>query len=191
MDKAVIVIKRIYTPLGTMTGGATEQGICLLEFEDETLVKSGLADLKRLLNRSTVEGENMHILQLEEELTEYFNGKRRSFTVSLHTPGTAFQNLVWDMLKEIPYGETRSYQQQAIRLGQIKAIRAVASANAHNRIAIIIPCHRVIGKNGSLTGYAGGLERKRALLNHERQHAPLKDLFSGIDLKTCVSSLER
>jgi len=89
----------------------------------------------------------------------------------LHTPGTDFQKSVWKILQEIPYGETRSYKQQAIALGNPKAIRAVASANGHNRISIIIPCHRVIGSDGSLTGYGGGLHRKKWLLDFEKANS--------------------
>jgi len=90
--------------------------------------------------------------------------------VLFRSPGTEFQNEVWQCLQKIPYGETHSYQQQAEIIERPKAVRAVASANGHNRIAIVIPCHRVIGKDGSLTGYAGGLERKRWLLEHEKKH---------------------
>lgn len=89
----------------------------------------------------------------------------------MHTPGTTFQNLAWECLMQIPYRETRSYQQQAAVVGCPNAVRAVASANGLNKIALVIPCHRVIGKNGKLTGYGGGLERKQWLLDHEKQHA--------------------
>ena len=98
-------------------------------------------------------------------------GKRSDFSVPLDTPGTDFQNVVWKALKQIPCGETASYQYQATLIGNPKAVRAVASANGANRISIIIPCHRVIGKDGSLTGYGGGLERKRWLLDHEHKIA--------------------
>ena len=101
-------------------------------------------------------------------LIHIFDGKRIQFQVKLHTPGTDFQNEVWNALHHIPYGSTTSYGEQAKRINRPTATRAVASANGHNRIAIIIPCHRVIGKDGSLTGYGGGLERKKWLLDFEK-----------------------
>ncbi|UCD60965.1 MAG: methylated-DNA--[protein]-cysteine S-methyltransferase [Flavobacteriaceae bacterium] len=101
------------------------------------------------------------------QLNEYFEGKRRNFDLLLYPEGTEFQKKVWSLLSEIPYGKTVSYLELSKRLGDVKAIRAVASANGKNPLWIIIPCHRVIGSDGSLTGYAGGLHRKKWLLNHE------------------------
>ena len=101
------------------------------------------------------------------QLNEYFEGKRRNFDLLLNPEGTEFQKKVWSLLSEIPYGKTVSYLELSKRLGDVKAIRAVASANGKNPLWIIIPCHRVIGSDGSLTGYAGGLHRKKWLLNHE------------------------
>jgi O-6-methylguanine DNA methyltransferase len=105
------------------------------------------------------------------ELDAYFKGALKKFTVPLDLQGSDFQKKVWMELLTIPYGETRSYEQQTTRLGDLKAIRAVASANGKNRIAIVVPCHRVIGKNGSLTGYAGGLDKKLWLLDFESKHS--------------------
>lgn len=101
------------------------------------------------------------------ELTEYFDGKRQTFGVKIKPVGTEFQLRVWDMLKEIPFGKTISYSDLAIRLGDLKVIRAAGTANGKNKIPIIIPCHRVIGKDGSLVGFAGGLDIKEKLLRHE------------------------
>lgn len=101
------------------------------------------------------------------QLEEYFKGERASFNLTVNPKGTAFQKKVWKKLLEIPYGKTRSYLEQSKALGDVKAIRAVASANGKNPIWIIIPCHRVIGSDGSLTGYAGGIWRKKWLLAHE------------------------
>jgi len=101
------------------------------------------------------------------QLEEYFQKKRTNFNLKLNPQGTEFQKQVWQSLQQIPYGTTRSYQKQSIALGDVKAIRAVASANGKNPLWIVVPCHRVIGSNGSLTGYAGGLWRKRWLLEHE------------------------
>ncbi len=170
-DKSVILISRLTTPLGPMFVCATDKGICLLEFTDRRMLETEFRDLQNRLNAVILSGENEHILQLKKELAEYFEGRRTDFTVPLHTPGTEFQNQVWNELQHIPYGQTRSYQEQAERLNNPKAVRAVASTNGHNRVAIVIPCHRVIGKDGSLTGYAGGLDRKKWLLEHELKHA--------------------
>jgi methylated-DNA-[protein]-cysteine S-methyltransferase len=101
------------------------------------------------------------------QLAEYFNGKRDSFSLTVNPQGTEFQKKVWKSLLKIPYGKTKSYLAQSKTLGDVKAIRAVAAANGKNPIWIIIPCHRVIGTNGSLTGYAGGIWRKKWLLAHE------------------------
>ncbi|MBK8490884.1 MAG: bifunctional transcriptional activator/DNA repair protein Ada [Saprospirales bacterium] len=169
-DKTVILISRYTSPLGPMFVCATDKGICLLEFTDRRMLETEFQDLQKRLNGVILAGENEHTKQLEKELQEYFEGARKEFSVPLHTPGTEFQNLVWELLQEIPYGETRSYQEQAVRLNKPSAVRAVASANGHNRISILIPCHRVIGKDGNLTGYGGGLERKRWLLEHEKIH---------------------
>lgn len=168
IQKKVILINRITTPIGPMFACATDKGLCLLEFVDRRMLETEFKDLQRRLNASIIVGENNHIQQAKKELSEYFNHQRQVFDVPLHTPGTDFQNSVWQGLLKIPYGQTRSYQEQANAIGNPKAIRAVASANGFNRIAIIIPCHRVIGKDGNLRGYGGGLERKRWLLSHEQ-----------------------
>ncbi|WP_373057295.1 methylated-DNA--[protein]-cysteine S-methyltransferase [Zunongwangia sp. H14] len=101
------------------------------------------------------------------QLNEYFEGKRKNFSLKLNPSGTSFQRKVWKALQEIPFGKTWSYQELSRQLGDVKAIRAVASANGKNPLWIVIPCHRVIGSDGSLTGYAGGLHRKKWLLEHE------------------------
>jgi len=167
ISQQVIVINRLTTPLGPMFICATDKGICLLEFIDRVRLETEFKDIQRLLKARIIAGENAHIKQAKKELKEYFEGERIVFSVSLDTPGTEFQNSVWGHLKNIPYGETVSYQQQADKLQKPKAVRAVASANGLNRVAIIIPCHRVISKNGHLTGYGSGLERKKWLLEHE------------------------
>lgn len=173
-DKNIILITRLTTPIGPMYACATNEGVCLLEFTDRRMLETEFEDLQRRLNATIIAGENEHLIQLKKELSEYFDGKRKEFTIKLHTPGSVFQQSVWKELKQIPYGETRSYQQQAVALKNPNAVRAVASANGMNRIAIVIPCHRVIGKNGHLTGYGGGLERKKWLLDHERKYTLTK-----------------
>ena len=125
--------------------------------------------MKYLTNRGAEEGSCPVLAQLRSELDEYFAGTRTVFTVPYRLYGTAFQCLVWDRLKEIPYGQTVTYGQLAACLGRPKASRAVGGANHRNPISIVIPCHRVIGANGHLTGYGGGLERKAFLLALERR----------------------
>lgn len=165
--KQVIDLTRIETPLGPMFACAAEAGICLLEFTDRRMLETEFKTLTKLFNASIVQGTNKHFQLLEKELGEYFDGKRTTFTVPLVTPGTVFQQAVWKELQTIPYSTTRSYKQQATALGKPEAVRAVANANGMNRICIIIPCHRVIGDNGNLTGYGGGLWRKKWLLDLE------------------------
>ncbi|NML22070.1 methylated-DNA--[protein]-cysteine S-methyltransferase [Pseudoflavitalea sp. G-6-1-2] len=167
-NKQVVNITRIETPLGSMFACASEQGICLLEFTDRKMLETELKAIARLLNANIIQGANVHFDQLRSELEEYFSGKRTQFTVPLHAPGTAFQQSVWDELITIPFGTTRSYKQQAIHLNRPEAIRAVAGANGMNRISILIPCHRVIGEDGHLTGYGGGIYRKKWLLDFEK-----------------------
>ena len=162
-----ILIHPIKTPLGDMLVGATPHGICLLEFAEQPLIETELKDLQRLLKSDLVIGKNAHTHHAKAELKNYFDGKIKKFTVPLVTPGSTFRTSVWDFLKTVPYGKTLSYQVQAEGLGNVLAVRAVASANGANRISIIIPCHRIISKSGSLGGYAGGLERKKWLLDHE------------------------
>jgi len=169
-NKIVIDLTRFETPLGTMFAGATEKGICLLEFTDRRMLETEFKQLTKLLNATIVQGENPHFAVLHSQLNEYFEGKRTAFTFPLVTPGSAFQQAVWKELQNIPYGSTRSYKQQAIALKNPDAVRAVANANGMNRIAIVIPCHRVIGTDGSLTGYGGGLWRKKWLLDLENEY---------------------
>ena len=170
-DKAVINIVRFTTPLGPMFACATVEGLCLLEFTNRKMLETEFRDLTKRLNAVILPGPNAFLDQVQLQMKEYFDGCRKEFSIPLHTPGTDFQNAVWKKLNEILYGETRSYKKQAEHLGKPDAVRAVASANGMNRIAIIIPCHRVIGKDGNLTGYAGGLARKKWLLDHEKKNS--------------------
>jgi AraC family transcriptional regulator, regulatory protein of adaptative response / methylated-DNA-[protein]-cysteine methyltransferase len=168
---SLITVTRILTPLGPMLAGATEEGVCLLEFIDRRMLETQLKRLNTFLHTTCVPGTSPHFEQLNGQLKEYFDGTRTSFDLPLVLPGTPFQQSVWKGLLAIPYGTTRSYQEQAEFLGAPKAVRAVAKANGDNRISIIIPCHRVIGKDGRLVGYGGGLWRKEYLLRHERLKA--------------------
>jgi AraC family transcriptional regulator of adaptative response/methylated-DNA-[protein]-cysteine methyltransferase len=167
-DEATIFLTHIETPIGTMVACAVEHGLCLLEFADRPTLDKQFASIKKLFNGQIVEGESSYFEMLRQQLSEYFERKRKVFSIPLVTPGTDFQQLVWKELQKVPYGITRTYKQQSIALNNLEAIRAVASANGMNRIAIIIPCHRIVGNNGDLTGYAGGLWRKQWLLDFER-----------------------
>lgn len=167
MEK-IVDLKRIETRLGTMIACANENGICMLEFSDRKALPTELKEISKHFDANIVQGENPHFKTLEKELEEYFEGKLKDFIVPLAPVGTDFQKKVWEILRTIPYGTTRSYQQQADILGNPKAVRAVANANGLNKISIIIPCHRVIGTNGRLTGYSGGIWRKQKLLELEK-----------------------
>lgn len=164
-----ILVDLIDTPVGRMVVCATGQGICLLEFLKDEATQINFSYLEKRLNGRVVTGTNRHIVQVKQELNEYFSGERIHFDVSLNLMGTEFQLLVWEALRKIPFGKTTTYLQQAVNIGNDKAVRAVASANGKNKIAIIIPCHRVIGANGKLSGYAWGIDRKKWLLNFEKK----------------------
>jgi AraC family transcriptional regulator, regulatory protein of adaptative response / methylated-DNA-[protein]-cysteine methyltransferase len=167
----IINMTEFSTPLGPMLAGATLEGICLLEFTNRIRLEKEFSELQRLLNATMQPGRNQHLDQLEKELKEYFEGTRKSFSVPLHTPGNEFAQTVWKTLQEIPYGKTCSYKEQAEMMKNPKAIRAIASTNGRNRLAIIIPCHRVIGSDGNMTGYAAGIDKKKWLLKFERENS--------------------
>ncbi len=146
----------INTPLGFLLAVADDYGLISLEFTDE---------------QNTVQSSsNPFLEQAKAELTDYFAGSRKVFTVPFTLSGTEFQQHAWRALQTIPYGQTKSYQEQSELIGNPKAVRAIGLANGKNPISIIVPCHRVIGKNGTLTGYGGGLWRKKWLLEHEKQY---------------------
>jgi AraC family transcriptional regulator of adaptative response/methylated-DNA-[protein]-cysteine methyltransferase len=163
-----IVATLLSTPIGVFVAAATPEGVCLFEFVDRPALLGQAAALRRWFDEPIVPGSNAHLERLREELAQYFGGTRQRFEVPLAIAGTSFQRAVWDRLLAIPYGETRSYEEIAIELGRPGAQRAVGRANGENRIAIIIPCHRVIRSDGHLGGYGGGLWRKRFLLERER-----------------------
>jgi AraC family transcriptional regulator of adaptative response/methylated-DNA-[protein]-cysteine methyltransferase len=167
----MITTTKIDTELGIMIAGAVDDGICLLEFSDRRMLNTEYKDLAKHFNTTIGEGESRHFKELLKQLKGYFEGTLKEFSVPIVTPGTDFQKAVWKELMNIPYGTTRSYQEQSNALGKPESIRAVANANGMNRISIIIPCHRVIGSDGHLTGYGGGLKRKKWLLDHEKKHS--------------------
>lgn len=164
---SLITINRITTPLGPMMVGVTNEGLCLLEFTDRKMIETQLETLKKRMGSEMVTGKHSVIEMVDLQLREYFDGKRKTFEIPLVVPGTDFQIKAWDALTKIPFGITRSYKQQASVVGNVKAVRAVARANGENRISIIVPCHRIIGSDGSIVGYGGGIHRKQWLLKHE------------------------
>jgi len=164
----VVLLDWFESPIGPLLAGATADGVCLLEFAEPARLPAQIAMLARLFDAPVLPGSNAHLRLLGSELATYFAGRLQQFTVPLLYPGTPFQRKVWEALLAIPHGETRSYEQIAIAAGSPRAVRAVGSANGRNRIAIVIPCHRVVNKSGSLGGYGGGLRRKEFLLELER-----------------------
>ena len=169
-----IIIEMIESPLGPLLAGASDEGICLLEYTDRRMLEHNLKTLRQRFDCGVVPGEHQLLDRLRFELSEYFDGRRREFTLPLLPRGTPFQEKVWRELRNIPLGTTIPYDELARRIGQPTAQRAVARANGMNRINILIPCHRVIGKDGSLTGYGGGLWRKRLLLDLEQRGPQLQ-----------------
>ncbi len=158
----------IESPLGPLIAAAVDEGLCLLEFTDRRMLEAQLKRLRRCFDRPALEGDHPHLAQLRRELAEYFAGTRQRFEVPLHAPGSDFEQRVWRELQRVPCGETRSYVELARAIGAPKAARAVGRANGMNRLAIVIPCHRVIRDDGSVGGYGGGKWRKERLLRLER-----------------------
>lgn len=172
MTETTITLTVFQTPLGEMHAAATNEGICLLEFPGPDRWERELDQLKKLLKANVEEGYHSRLTELQRQLKEYFDGNRTTFELELQIKGTPFQEKVWRQLLWIPYGTTRSYRQIAEALEKPGSVRAVGHANGLNRLAIIVPCHRVIGADGDLTGYGGGLWRKRWLLEHELKNCP-------------------
>lgn len=174
----------IPSPLGDLIAVANGSHLVMLEFADSIALEKKLTVLGVGISsfwtqwriqkhgsfaRAQDDSENPILIQTRQELSEYFAWTRREFTIPLAPRGTEFQQKAWKALESIPYWETRSYQEEAILAGNPKAVRAIGGANNRNPIVIIIPCHRVIGKDGSLTGYGGWMERKIWLLEHEKR----------------------
>jgi methylated-DNA-[protein]-cysteine S-methyltransferase len=159
------VFKRVASPVGTLTLAATGDGVAAILWENDppgrVRLTLGVEDPQHPL-----------LVETERQLAEYFAGRRMVFTLALDVCGTPFQRRVWEALRTIPYGETRSYTQIAAQIGSPRAVRAVGAANGRNPLSIVAPCHRVLGAHGDLTGFAGGLEVKARLLAHEVRHRP-------------------
>jgi AraC family transcriptional regulator, regulatory protein of adaptative response / methylated-DNA-[protein]-cysteine methyltransferase len=164
-----IRLSMIESPLGPLVTGAVEKGICLLEFGDRRSLEAQAEALRARSGLSAAFSPHPHLERLEVELAEYFAGRRRNFDLPIAEPGTPFQERVWAALREIPYGKTWSYAELARAIGDPKAVRAVAQANGRNRIAILVPCHRVVGADGGIGGYGGGVWRKKRLLEIEAE----------------------
>lgn len=163
-----IALSWIESPLGPLIAGATDDGVVLLEFTDRRMLERQMMILQRRLERPLVHGPHEYLDAVARELSAYFGGSRTTIDVPVATTGTRFQERVWDVVRGIPFGETRTYGHIAAELGGTATTRAVGTANGMNRIAIFVPCHRVVRADGSLGGYGGGLWRKRRLLDLER-----------------------
>lgn len=164
---AVLNVARFDTPVGKMLAVFASDGLCLLEFADQLNLQRELNRLHAVLQANFSWQKSVYHETLQQELADYFAGRLKTFATPLHIIGTDFQQQAWQVLQTIPYGATLSYKEQARQLGNTRAVRAVAAANGQNKISIIIPCHRIIGSDGRLTGYAGGLARKKFLLDLE------------------------
>ena len=171
MPEKLLVLQRFDSPLGQMVMVARNNQICRIDFETLSYQPFDSKALERKGSR-IVEQETEVLAEAQRQLEEYFGGKRFEFDLPLAPEGTTFQQQAWQALREIPYGETRSYQQQAERLGDARFARAVGHANGRNPISIIVPCHRVLGKNGKLTGFASGVDKKAKLLELETRYRP-------------------
>lgn len=165
--------QKLATPIGPMFAVAEDRGLVLCEFHDRPMLPTQLRRVERICRGKPVPGAHPVLEQTQRELDEYFLGQRETFTIPLVLDGTPFQSSVWHQLLTIPFGKTVSYDEIARRLERPGGARAVGRANGDNRIAIIVPCHRVINGDGSLAGYGGGKRRKRWLLAHERRGVQL------------------
>lgn len=170
--KELTVLKAdwIDTPLGPMIAIADEKGLYLLEFVNRRGLEKEIEKLRQKIKAAIIPGITKPIKSIQKELKQYFSGTLTSFKTDTYQIGSPFQKRVWHALKAIPYGETRSYSEIAKSLDNTGAIRAIGAANGANQIALVIPCHRVIQKDGKLGGYGGGVARKKWLLEHEKRY---------------------
>lgn len=173
VDKVEDIVKKVYysevdTEIGILTVAKTDNGVCWINFgSNEDTLYQLKAWTKRWLNTDQLTKSDNELSEVKNQLIDYFTGKRKVFDLSLDIYGTSFQKLVWENLLNIPYGEVRSYKDIAAIINSPKSVRAVGGANQNNPLPIIMPCHRVIGSNGNLVGYAGGIDVKRSLLELE------------------------
>ncbi|MGJ9385635.1 methylated-DNA--[protein]-cysteine S-methyltransferase [Salipaludibacillus sp. CF4.18] len=156
------------SPIGILTVVQSSKGVCFIEFGSASDTSTSInMKLRKLQINATLLNESPPLKMVEEQLCAYFNGELKDFRLPLDLIGTRFQKLVWEKVASIPYGVTKSYKQIATEIGSPKAVRAIGGANNRNPVPIIIPCHRVIGTNGSMVGYGGGLDKKEILLRLE------------------------
>jgi methylated-DNA-[protein]-cysteine S-methyltransferase len=163
-----INIQYYKTKIGKLILGSFDDKLCILDFEYRKMRKIVNSRIKKNLQAEFVEQDTQVLRETRKQLDEYFNGYRKAFDIPLLMAGTDFQKSVWNALIEVPYGETSTYLQLAKDIGGEKSVRAVASANGANAIVLIIPCHRIIGSDGGLIGYGGGLPVKKRLLKLEQ-----------------------
>lgn len=164
-----IAWRRVQTPLGELKIGAAAEGVMVADWVHTLEAQQTVPSQSPFTMQANRELAELWAEQAAAELTEYFQGRRKRFTVPVTLSGTAFQTAVWRALRDIPFGETRSYQDIATAVGNPRAVRAVGQANRRNPVSVIVPCHRVIGANGSLVGYAGKhVDLKQQLLDLER-----------------------
>lgn len=167
MFPKIIILDKYASPFGDLILGELDCKICLCDWACSEKIRRHIKNIKQLSFSVTCEGISLPMLRAQQALDEYFDGRMRTFDVPLAVYGTPFQKRVWDALDKIPYGRTTTYSALANDLGIPKSVRAVAAAVANNPLSIIRPCHRVVGSSGQLTGYAGGLDAKRGLLQLE------------------------
>ena len=171
LQTTLLISCLIDTPLGQMIAIADEHVLYILEFSDrQNRIERAIKQLSTTTKIIVTPGNTIITELIKAELDAYFKGSLKKFKTPLHTQGTSFQKSAWTNLQNIPYGQTKSYAEQAIVVGNKSAFRAVANANGANKLSIIIPCHRIINSNGKLGGYGGGIERKQWLLNFEKQN---------------------
>lgn len=174
MNQMTVGYTMMESPIGPILLASTDQGLCFIEFgcEEASLIALNAWCRKWRLN-AKVEQDDNGLSTAKQQLEEFFAGQRQSFTIPLDLYGTSFQQSVWRKLTEIPYGEVRSYKDMALAIGSGKAVRAIGGANNKNPIPIVIPCHRVVGSNGTLVGYGGGISIKEHLLALEGAYDPV------------------
>jgi len=167
-----ILVDRFLTPLGPMLAAGGDAGLCLVEFADRKMLPKQFQRISKLFAQPILPGTHPVLQETAEQIDQYFQGTRTQFDLPLRLDGTPFQTAVWKQLRQIPYGQTNSYRELAQQVGKPSASRAVGRTNGDNRLAVVVPCHRVVRSDGHLCGYAGGLWRKKWLLEHERNFLP-------------------